>query len=52
MEKLTHLYIKDNEIKDEGILALSSSPVFKNLIYLDVSHNDLKENGAHILSVT
>jgi len=46
------LIINDNDIKEEGILALSGSEIFKNLTYLDISHNNLLENGAHILSVS
>ena len=44
--------INDNDIKEEGILSLSVSEVFKNLAYLDISHNGLLETGAHILSVS
>ena len=33
-------------------MAISGSFVFKNLTHLDISHNNLGENGAHILSVT
>jgi hypothetical protein len=40
------LRISDNGIKDEGLMALAGSPIFKNLIYLDVSYNDLKVAGA------
>jgi len=36
LEYLTHLIINDNAIGDEGILHISTSAVFKNLIYLDI----------------
>ena len=48
---LQKLKISGNEIKEEGLLHVAGSPVFKNLIYLDVSFNDLGTAGAQILSV-
>lgn len=43
--------ISDNDIKAEGIHYIAESPIFKNLTHLNVSFNDLREQGAQILSI-
>ena len=43
---LTKLKISGNEIKEEGLIHIAGSLIFKNLIYLDVSYNDLSQSGA------
>ncbi len=52
LDQLTHLYINDNNIQEEGIMEMSSSEILANLVELEIGHNDLKANGAYILSMT
>jgi hypothetical protein len=42
----------DNDIKEEGIMAIQSSTVLRNLVRLDINHNDIKEIGAQMLALT
>lgn len=43
---LTKLKIAGNEIKEDGLINIANSIIFKNLIYLDVSFNELGTAGA------
>lgn len=51
LEMLTKLKISGNAIKDEGLDSIANSPIFKNLVYLDISFNELGSSGAQILSI-
>lgn len=44
--------INDNDIKEEGLYAICQSQTLTNIEYLDISFNDLKVNGAYIVSVS
>lgn len=44
--------MNDNDIREEGIMAIQESHVLRNLSRLDLNHNEIREQGAQMLALT
>ena len=49
---LTHLWLQNNKIKEDGMQALSMSDHLSNLEHLDVSQCDIGDVGVQVLALS